>query len=68
MAEAFLTKMKGKIPTTNVMMKLMARGPSAESFPFTTETIREKNMNRALISSACPTFLEMTLISIPKNV
>ena len=52
----------------NVMMKLMARGPNAESFPFTTETIREKNMNSALISSACPTFLDMTLISIPKNV
>ena len=64
MAYVFLTKMKGKIPTMKVMMKLMAKGPMAESFPFNMDTIRDRNMNRALIRSACPTFLDMTLTSI----
>lgn len=64
MFPAFLTKMKGKIPTMKVIMKLMANGPSAESFPFTIETIRDRNMNSALTSRACPTFFDMTLMSI----
>ena len=64
MAADFLTKMNGNIPTMKVMMKLMASGPRAESFPFRMETIKDRNINRALMSSACPTFLDITLISI----
>lgn len=64
MEEVFLTKMNGNIPTMNVMMKLIASGPMEESLPFRTDTISDKNMNRELISSAWPTFLDMTLISI----
>ena len=40
----------------------MARGPKAASMPFTMETIIDRNMNRALTSSALPTFTDMTLM------
>ena len=58
------TKMKGKIPTMNVMVKDMSRAVRALSFPFAMETRTERNMNRALTSRAKPTFLLITLIFI----
>ncbi len=54
------TKMNGKIPTENVMMKLMIRAESALSLPFIMETIIDRNMKSALTSRAVPTFLDMT--------
>ena len=47
-----------------VMMKLMARGPKAESLPSQSDTIMDRNMNRALTSRARPTFLDITFIFI----
>lgn len=56
--------MKGNAPNMKVMMKLMARGPKAESLPSQSDTIMDRNMNRALTSRARPTFLDITFIFI----
>gem|GEM_PF-2824010 len=46
------TNMNGKIPTVNVIVKLISRAASALSLPFATETNIDRNMNSALTSSA----------------
>ena len=65
MEEVFLTKMKGKAPTVRVIRKEIRRELKASSIPPLRETTRDKNINRALTSSALPTFTDMTLMSIP---
>ena len=52
MASVFRTKMKGKIPTMNVMTKLIDKAVNALSCPFQSETRTDRNMNNALTSSA----------------
>ena len=52
MEDVFRTKIKGKIPTVKVMTKLIIRAAKALSCPFQSETRTEKNMNKALTSSA----------------
>ncbi len=61
---ALLTNIKGNIPTVKVMVKLISRAARALSLPFATETSMEKNMNRALTSSATPTYLDITFTFI----
>jgi hypothetical protein len=63
-AGAFFTKIKGKPPTMRVIMKLMARGPKAESIPLNTETITDINMKSALTRRARPTLSDMTFTFI----
>ena len=65
---AFFTKMKGNDPTRSVMMKLIRRGVNAESNPFTTDTMMDMNMKRALTRSAFPTFVDMDLTFILKQL
>ena len=60
MPELRRTKMKGKIPTVNVMTKLIIRAARALSRPFPKETRMDRNMNNALTSSAKPTLRDMT--------
>ena len=60
----FFTKINGKEPVTRVMMKLMSRGPKAESLPFAIETIMDRNMKSALTRRAFPTFTDMDLTFI----
>ena len=56
-----LTKMNGKTPTVNVMTKLMSNAARALSLPLDIETSMDRNIKNALVSSANPTFLDMTL-------
>ena len=60
----FLTKMKGNPPAIRVIMKLIIRGPNAESRPSITETMMDRNMNRALTRSALPTFTDIAFTFI----
>lgn len=62
----FLTKMRGKIPTINVITQLITRAAKALSFPvgFDIEIKTEKNINKALTNNAMPTFLDITLMFI----
>ena len=53
------TNIKGKDPTMRVMMKLMSNGPNAASRPLTTDTIIDRNMNKALTSRALPTLVDI---------
>ena len=49
------TNMNGKAPARRVITKLMRRGVKPESIPYITDTTMDKNMNKALTSSAMPT-------------
>ena len=64
MVPGLRVKMKGKAPTRSVMIKLIRRGVKPESIPYINETIRDRNMNKALTSSAMPTLCDMALIFI----
>lgn len=55
------TKMKGNTPTVNVITKLMIKAASALSLPLDIETMMDRNIKNALVRSANPTFLDMTL-------
>jgi hypothetical protein len=61
---AVRTKMKGKAPTIEVMMKLMSRGVNAESIPSDIDIIKDMNMKRALTSSALPTLVDIAFTLI----
>jgi hypothetical protein len=56
--------MNGKAPTIRVIIKLIIRGPNAESLPSTIETMMDRNMKSALTSSAFPTLTDMALTFI----
>lgn len=60
----FFTKMNGKEPTMRVIMKLISNGVNAASIPLMTETVIDRNMNKALTSNALPTFMDIDLTFI----
>ena len=47
-----------------VIIKLMAKGPKAESRPSARDTSIDRNMKSALTSNASPTFLDITFTFI----
>ena len=51
-SRVFLTKMNGNIPTVKVIVKLIISAARALSLPPATETSMDRNMKRALTSSA----------------
>lgn len=61
MLDVFLTKMNGKMPTMNVIVKEIRRAARALSLPLKTDTRMDRNMKSALTRSAYPTFLVMAL-------
>lgn len=60
MDEERWTKISGKEPRVNVMIKLITIGVKAPSL-YISETNMDRNMNNALTRSAKPTFLLIAL-------
>ena len=56
---SFLTKMNGKQPVIAVTRKLISRGVNAESKPLYIEIRTDMNINKALMSSALPIFVDI---------
>ena len=63
-AGAFLTNIKGNIPVRKVTRKLISRGVNAGSKPFAIDMPMDMSINKALISSALPMFVDMAFMLI----
>jgi hypothetical protein len=56
--------MNGNSPVMKVARKLMTRGVNAESKPYIIDMIIANNMNKALMRSALPTFVDIAFTCI----